>query len=120
MGMATENPTDREILEALVKALIGPDGVPSRLSWLESYVAQVDAVVEDGEAFREAWQGDDPLATLECEREVACLVRDVRPALEAASRHLGLGPLEGRPDEDGVVPAPADEETEDARREIGF
>ena len=118
----TEDPkrTDREVLEALVKALIGPDEVPSRLSWLESYKAQVDQVVEEDEAFREAWMGDDPLASLECDREVADLLREVRPALEAASRHLGLGPLEGRPDDDGAAPVRADEETEDARREIGF
>ena len=47
-------------------------------------------VAEADPAFREALDGDDPGATLECETEVAGLLRDVRPALEAAARHLGI------------------------------
>ena len=97
----TERTTDREILEALVRALVGPDGYPSRFSWLEGHKAQVDAVQEGNAAFREAMYGDDPLAALECDREVADLLWDVRPALVAAARHLGIETPEFGSAEDG-------------------
>lgn len=88
--------TDRDHLEALVKALVGGQEFPTRLSWLETYKAQVDLAVESDPAFRETWEGDDPPASSECSREVADLIRDVRPALEAAARHLGFEELDGK------------------------
>lgn len=72
-------------LDQLLTALIAPDwrepGDGGRFAWLAAAWAQFKVCLEENADFRSIWQGDDPSAADEAEREVEDLLKKVGPLL---------------------------------------
>lgn len=79
--------TDREVLEALVKALVGPD--ETRFMWVSALTSTVRDGLGDSD-FKAVFLADDPSAAIECLTEVEAMARDAKPAIVAAAEHLGI------------------------------